>query len=211
MTARAVWEEEPTVAGRLSKPVVLTLIALAVAFPLYVVVVTSLSTTEAVTRAGGRGPAATAGRRFRAGVQAARVAVPDLDDRVRDRLARLAVLHLQGQPQLRALLVLADVAADLVGVEVVRTLGGGRGERAGPRAGEQRGEVRVGHRLQGDGLPGGRRDRALARARRDERAQADRAHPGEQPAPADALSFMVVVHACPFAVRFGSKGRLTVA
>ena len=53
MTARAVWEEEPTVAGRLSKPVVLTLIALVVAFPLYVVVVTSLSTTEAVTRAGG--------------------------------------------------------------------------------------------------------------------------------------------------------------
>jgi putative aldouronate transport system permease protein len=53
MTARAVWEEEPTAIGRLSKPVVLTLIALAVAFPLYVVVVTSLSTTEAVTRAGG--------------------------------------------------------------------------------------------------------------------------------------------------------------
>lgn len=53
MTARAVWEEEPTVVGRLSKPVVLTLIALVVAFPLYVVVVTSISTTEAVTRAGG--------------------------------------------------------------------------------------------------------------------------------------------------------------
>jgi putative aldouronate transport system permease protein len=48
-----VWEEEPTAAGRLGKPVVLALIALAVAFPLYVVVVTSLSTTEAVTRAGG--------------------------------------------------------------------------------------------------------------------------------------------------------------
>ncbi|MFI5694178.1 carbohydrate ABC transporter permease [Kribbella sp. NPDC051586] len=53
MTARAVWEEEPTAIGRLSKPVVLMLIALAVAFPLYVVVVTSLSSTEAVTRAGG--------------------------------------------------------------------------------------------------------------------------------------------------------------
>ncbi|MGW7681034.1 carbohydrate ABC transporter permease [Kribbella sp. NPDC054772] len=53
MTARAVWEEEPTVVDRIGKPVVLTLIALAVAFPLYVVVVTSLSTTEAVTRAGG--------------------------------------------------------------------------------------------------------------------------------------------------------------
>ncbi|TDW21474.1 carbohydrate ABC transporter permease [Kribbella kalugense] len=53
MSTRAVWEEEPTVAGRLGKPVVLTLIALAVAFPLYVVVVTSLSSTKAVTRAGG--------------------------------------------------------------------------------------------------------------------------------------------------------------
>ena len=53
MTTRAVWEEEPTVVGRLGKPVVLTLIALAIAFPLYVVVVTSLSSTEAVTRAGG--------------------------------------------------------------------------------------------------------------------------------------------------------------
>lgn len=53
MSARAVWEEEPTAVGRLGKPVVLALIALAVAFPLYVVVVTSLSSTEAVTRAGG--------------------------------------------------------------------------------------------------------------------------------------------------------------
>jgi putative aldouronate transport system permease protein len=53
MTARAVWEEEPTPVGRVGKPVVMTLIALAVAFPLYVVVVTSLSTTEAVTKAGG--------------------------------------------------------------------------------------------------------------------------------------------------------------
>jgi putative aldouronate transport system permease protein len=53
MTTRAVWEEEPTAVGRMGKPVVLALIALAVAFPLYVVVVTSLSSTEAVTRAGG--------------------------------------------------------------------------------------------------------------------------------------------------------------
>jgi putative aldouronate transport system permease protein len=53
MTTRAVWEEEPTVVGRIGKPVVLMLIALAIAFPLYVVVVTSLSSTEAVTRAGG--------------------------------------------------------------------------------------------------------------------------------------------------------------
>ncbi|MFG1819240.1 carbohydrate ABC transporter permease [Kribbella sp. NPDC049174] len=53
MTTRAVWEEEPTAVGRVGKPVVLALIALAVAFPMYVVVVTSLSSTEAVTRAGG--------------------------------------------------------------------------------------------------------------------------------------------------------------
>ena len=53
MSERAVWEEEPTLVDRLGKPLVLVLIALAVAFPLYVVVVTSLSSTEAVTRAGG--------------------------------------------------------------------------------------------------------------------------------------------------------------
>jgi putative aldouronate transport system permease protein len=53
MSERAVWEEEPTLVDRLGKPVVLTLIALAIAFPLYVVVVTSLSSSEAVTRAGG--------------------------------------------------------------------------------------------------------------------------------------------------------------
>ncbi|WP_112237886.1 carbohydrate ABC transporter permease [Kribbella monticola] len=50
---RPVWEEQPSWFGRLSKPVVLALVALLVTFPLYVVVVTSLSTTEAVTRAGG--------------------------------------------------------------------------------------------------------------------------------------------------------------
>jgi putative aldouronate transport system permease protein len=53
MSKHAVWEEEPTLVGRLGKPVVLALVALAVAFPVYVVVVTSLSSTEAVTRAGG--------------------------------------------------------------------------------------------------------------------------------------------------------------
>ncbi|WP_020387154.1 carbohydrate ABC transporter permease [Kribbella catacumbae] len=52
-TGRPVWEEEPSFFGRLSKPVVLGLVVLIVAFPLYVVVVTSLSSTEAVTRAGG--------------------------------------------------------------------------------------------------------------------------------------------------------------
>jgi putative aldouronate transport system permease protein len=52
-TGRPVWEEEPSFFGRLSKPVVLGLVVLLVTFPLYVVVVTSLSSTEAVTRAGG--------------------------------------------------------------------------------------------------------------------------------------------------------------
>jgi putative aldouronate transport system permease protein len=50
---RPIWEEEPTLVGRLGKPVVLALVFLVIAFPLYVVVVTSLSSTEAVTRAGG--------------------------------------------------------------------------------------------------------------------------------------------------------------
>ncbi|GHG49581.1 hypothetical protein GCM10017567_85280 [Amycolatopsis bullii] len=113
-------------------------------------------------------PTATARGRLRPGVQAARVAVPDLDHRVRDRPARLAVLHLQGEPQLHALFVLA---------------------------------VRVGDRLQGDRFPGGRRDGALARARRDERTQSDRAHAGQQPAPADALSLVIVSHASPIGHR----------
>lgn len=51
--SRPVWEEEPTRLGRVGKPIVLALVVLVVAFPMYVVVVTSLSTTEAVTRAGG--------------------------------------------------------------------------------------------------------------------------------------------------------------
>lgn len=52
-SGRAIWEEEPTLVGRLGKPLVLALIVLLVVFPMYVVVVTSLSSTEAVTRAGG--------------------------------------------------------------------------------------------------------------------------------------------------------------
>ncbi|ASO19059.1 L-arabinose transport system permease protein AraQ [Actinoalloteichus hoggarensis] len=50
---RPAWEEEPTPLGRTAKAVVLTLVVLAVAFPLYVVVLTSLSPQEAITRAGG--------------------------------------------------------------------------------------------------------------------------------------------------------------
>src|SRR5690242_16991646 len=50
---RPAWEEPPSVPGRISKGVILGLVVLAVTFPLYVVVVTSLSSTEAVPRAGG--------------------------------------------------------------------------------------------------------------------------------------------------------------
>jgi len=48
-----VWEEPPTRIGQMSKGVILTLIVLAVVFPLWVVVITSLSTQEAINRAGG--------------------------------------------------------------------------------------------------------------------------------------------------------------
>lgn len=47
------WAERPTRGGRAAKAVTLTLIVLAILAPLYVVVLTSLSTQEAITRAGG--------------------------------------------------------------------------------------------------------------------------------------------------------------
>jgi putative aldouronate transport system permease protein len=50
---RPAWEEEPTAAGKLAKIVVLTLVTLAVAFPLYVITLTSFSTRASVDRAGG--------------------------------------------------------------------------------------------------------------------------------------------------------------
>ena len=50
---RPVWEEPPSPAGRLAKSLLLTFVALAVAFPLYVVVVTSLSSQQTVDAAGG--------------------------------------------------------------------------------------------------------------------------------------------------------------
>ena len=50
---RPVWEEEPSPVGKVLKAVGLTAVVLAVLFPLYVVVLTSLSTNQAVTRAGG--------------------------------------------------------------------------------------------------------------------------------------------------------------
>ncbi|GAA2403557.1 carbohydrate ABC transporter permease [Nonomuraea africana] len=47
------WEEKPSKLGRLAKGTILTAIAAGVLFPLYMVVLTSLSTQEAVARAGG--------------------------------------------------------------------------------------------------------------------------------------------------------------
>lgn len=53
MTTRPVWMERPTLLGRMTKAVILTLITASVLFPIYMVVLTSLSTQEAVTEAGG--------------------------------------------------------------------------------------------------------------------------------------------------------------
>jgi putative aldouronate transport system permease protein len=53
MTTTPAWAERPTRAGALIKGILLTLIALSVLFPIYMVVLTSLSTQETVTRAGG--------------------------------------------------------------------------------------------------------------------------------------------------------------
>lgn len=50
---RPVWEEQPSVAGQVTKFVVLAVVVLAVLFPLWTVVVTSLSTTQESIRAGG--------------------------------------------------------------------------------------------------------------------------------------------------------------
>ncbi|TDE96015.1 carbohydrate ABC transporter permease [Occultella glacieicola] len=50
---RPVWEERPTALGTGAKVIVLALIVLAVVYPLYTVIITSLSTTAAVTQAGG--------------------------------------------------------------------------------------------------------------------------------------------------------------
>ncbi|WP_248958809.1 carbohydrate ABC transporter permease [Sphaerisporangium perillae] len=51
--ARPAWEERPSPAGRAAKGTALTLIVASVVFPIYMVVLTSLSTQETVTRAGG--------------------------------------------------------------------------------------------------------------------------------------------------------------
>ncbi|WPO70166.1 MULTISPECIES: carbohydrate ABC transporter permease [unclassified Streptomyces] len=50
---RPVWEEPPTRAGLATKGVTLTLVCLAVLFPVWVVVVTSLSSVKTITETGG--------------------------------------------------------------------------------------------------------------------------------------------------------------
>lgn len=50
---RPVWDEEPSLLGTLGKGIILVLISLAVLYPLWMIVITSLSTNAAVTRAGG--------------------------------------------------------------------------------------------------------------------------------------------------------------
>ncbi|MFD4973799.1 carbohydrate ABC transporter permease [Streptomyces sp. NPDC058424] len=51
--ARPVWEEKPTGAGLAGKGLVLTLACLAILFPLWIVVVTSLSSRKTIDEAGG--------------------------------------------------------------------------------------------------------------------------------------------------------------
>jgi putative aldouronate transport system permease protein len=51
--SRPIWMEEPTPVGKVLKALTLALVVLVVAFPLYVVVLTSLSTESAVALAGG--------------------------------------------------------------------------------------------------------------------------------------------------------------
>ncbi len=53
MTALPSWAERPSPAGRTAKGLLLTLIVVSVLFPIYMVVLTSLSPQEAVTKAGG--------------------------------------------------------------------------------------------------------------------------------------------------------------
>ncbi|MGP3982378.1 carbohydrate ABC transporter permease [Streptomyces sp. KR80] len=50
---RPAWEEEPAKAGLASKGVVLVLVCLAILFPLWVVIVTSLSSVKTITETGG--------------------------------------------------------------------------------------------------------------------------------------------------------------
>lgn len=77
---RPVWEEGPTAAGAAGKGLVLTLACLAVLFPLWIVVVTSLSTRKTIDEAGGlvmvpKGITFVAYRELLSGGQVTRAAV----------------------------------------------------------------------------------------------------------------------------------------
>ena len=50
---RPLWDEEPSLFGRAAKGVVVAVVVLAVLFPLYVVILTSVSPQAAITKAGG--------------------------------------------------------------------------------------------------------------------------------------------------------------
>ncbi|HEY9524483.1 MAG TPA: carbohydrate ABC transporter permease [Thermopolyspora sp.] len=52
-TSRPVWDERPSRLGRYGKGLALTLILASILFPIYMVVLTSLSTQDTVTKAGG--------------------------------------------------------------------------------------------------------------------------------------------------------------
>ena len=49
---RPVWEEKPTVIGRSAKALILTLLVLAVLFPMWSVLVTSLASRSTINEAG---------------------------------------------------------------------------------------------------------------------------------------------------------------
>jgi putative aldouronate transport system permease protein len=53
MSVRPVWEEKPSMIGRLGKGTILTLVTAAVLVPLWVVLVTSLSSSKTINDAGG--------------------------------------------------------------------------------------------------------------------------------------------------------------
>ncbi|GAA4064310.1 carbohydrate ABC transporter permease [Nonomuraea soli] len=50
---RPVWDEEPSLLGKIGKALALALVTLAVLFPLYIVVLTSISSAQAINEAGG--------------------------------------------------------------------------------------------------------------------------------------------------------------
>ncbi len=52
MSVRPVWEEKPSILGQLGKGTVLTLVTAAVLVPLWVVLVTSLSSSKTINAAG---------------------------------------------------------------------------------------------------------------------------------------------------------------